>query len=184
MKHRNVKIAVLRAGERTRVTRGGSYLIFTDLAIREFVQGAPSATPWMTDHSGSVEHRIGHVANYAVEVIDGAATLIANAVLTDLAVEVRKDQHVSLGVEFATEHTRMGEDGYRRVNRFSARECSLLTEGTPGAMRSARVLEVGPIVGRAEQSAMADQSPAATRWRAGGGTWGHSVVSGSIETVG
>lgn len=184
MKYRPIRIAVLTAGERTRVARGAGHLIVTDFAIREFVADAPVGVPLMTDHSGAVEHRGGHVAKWAVEQVDNATVLVAYARVTDLSIDLAVGQPVSLGMTFPTEATRTDDrDGYRRVNKFSCKELSILTAGDPGAMKSARILEVGDVVGEDTKTTAAADTPFMTRWKAAGLTVGHSTVPADVISV-
>lgn len=188
MKYRELDILVLEAGERTRVTKSGSHLVFTTFAVEQFVKAQPSAVPLMTNHSGEVAHRAGHVVEFYSERVGATTRLMARARLTDLAVEVAEGQPVSLGVLYATEATRIDDrDGYKRVNRFTCRELSLLTDGSePGAMASARVLKVGPVVGT-DDAPDAPPAPgsAASAWAAAGLTIGEStiVAGGQVNTV-
>lgn len=182
MRYRIIKIAALRAGEKTRVARGNNHLLVTDFAIRQFIDNPPEATPLLTDHLGDEAHLIGHIpaSGWSLEFIDGQAALIANAVLTRLSLDVQEGMPVSLNLVFPTDATRMDSDGYRRINQFTTNECSLLTAGDAGAMRSAKVLEVGPVVGTDHDE---PTGKLATVMKAAGMTPGFSRVQGHITDI-
>lgn len=173
MRYREVTVVAAVAEEVSVVKGGNSKLQFTNVALTNFAASPPAICPVMIGHGTAVEQRVGHVARWS---LDGD-TLTAIVRITDLEHPTPKvGDGVSLGIDFTS---RLSEStGFKRITSFTVRELSLIENGGRGAMRSARVVEVGEVQGTHD-----DATELATRWKASGASWGASTVAGQITGV-
>lgn len=173
MKYRELLICAATADERSALKSDVGRIEFTQGALSRFADDPTPRVPLMIAHGTDVAAYCGYVAAWSMS--EDGRSLVALAHQTrDLDVQVGSG--ASLGVNFLT---RLSEtSGHKRVTNITkVRELSVGLS-TDAALKSSRVLAVGPWVdvpdseqGEVDLSA---QSAARSAWERAGLPWGHS----------
>lgn len=158
MQYRLATIRVARAGEPTIVPKGevaNTRLLFTGRCLHEFASDAAPGVPLMQDHATTAgPRRLGYVHSWAIESGPEGTDLIAHCHVTNIDAPIKVGMAASLGVDILSAY--MDEQGHRRITKMGAREVSVITDG-PGALKSAMLTHLGPVVGTPD--APADDLP-------------------------